>query len=318
MLLSSFLLTSLLVSAPHPAVSVAPSLRGAVQEAGVADGYHPEFIPADASFVLFLDIARLKTSALGLFWKSQAFEEDREEIRDEIGFDPLDVCSSLTVYSSGDDTDEALAILVASGDAVDGFFALLREKGEFEEVRHREVPLLRSDENYLFVESRGDSRLVLLSEDPDRVLDGLALLRGEGKTLAAEAEGADLRPGMDSFLFACARKLSPAMRDFQPTSRVMRLAQSVRFDLGQREELFVSRLDVLTADEAAARNASDVVRGGLALARLAGGEDIPAEVYDLLGALNVRTEGSHVVLDFRYPIERLIGLVGSLSESDEG
>lgn len=270
----------------------------------LADGFDASVVPAGAGRLIHLDVSGLQRSGL---WKhleksglTEAFD-DLEEVKEEFGIHPLEDIRSITLYDTGKELEHQTAVLVMNA-KVDGALDRLTQVEGYRAVVAGGLTVHSWDDGgetkYAYVHERGhDQRAVLLSDSSDRLLEGLRVMLGDAPSMASGRSKIMARPQPNTFLFAA---MSGGFGDIglhNKTSVLLGNAESALVELGADDEnLFISAALVTeTVDEAT--HLIELMRGARALARLVGGDEVPAELLDLLDAVHFNQRENEVRVD---------------------
>ncbi len=284
--------------------------------------FQPEVVPAGATSLFHVDFAQFRASALGrwFFEHRDDFELDEiDEMRDELGVDPLLEIDAISGWGLGEDEEADLGGLVLfTTSALDRVLEHWSKMDGFRSMRQDGVDLFFFEETYGYVQQLADGRRAMVAASTaDMALLGARVLRGESPSLASVPDPVvKARPMAGSYAFFAAVDLAAA-RDFEPASQVFGLAQGVQLDLGEAGSSFFARLSVPTGSLDDARDVSDVLQGIIALGSLLAGEDVPAELRDMLRALRVNSRGNLVTVDFEVPVETVGAFMRSLEDGED-
>jgi hypothetical protein len=300
------------------ALSIVP----AVARAGELDQTR---LPADAQWVLHLDLETLRTTKLGshLMELVRAHEgdadldiEELDEIWKELQVDPLQDVRSVTVHGTGG--EDAVAQIRMSKKA-DEILAKLSQVTRVHQVAVGDLSMLAigdsDDELFAFVQkTSADERTIVLADDAERVAHTAKVLLGKAPNLKASGASAFARgPSAGTWLFVATRSPLSKITDFDPTSHVAELVQGGVLELGEKDETFFASLEVDARSNDDARRLASIVQGGLALLELAtGDEEVPESAREMLRALSVEQLGTGVKLSVRLPAQELIQMLDEL------
>ncbi len=281
-------------------------------------------VAADARWVGHFDVQAFQQTTL---WQRMSQQEEialelasgLEEVRQELGLDPLRDVLSVTVYGHGDEED-GIVLLETTG-AVDHAIERFSQEPDYRHLSHRGLDVHSwSDEGFVHVVSRADGRrLVLIAPDPDKLVEGVRVVEGQSPSLAANpAPRVTARPMAGSFAFLAAADGIPGLGEIDPASQVASLATGLVLDVGESAGELFARAAVRTADVQGALDLADVFDGLVALGRLAlSSQELPPEVPAVLRALHVEARGNEVWVEFRYGVDRLLELLELLDQDGD-
>jgi len=295
------------------------------------DELRRERLPADVDFVVHLDFEGLQRTELwrhvkessGAELEIEDFDEEFGEFKERFGLDPFTDVRAVTLYKMESEEDPTVALFsttakidqaLAAGQKEPGY-ARIREGGiELHTWQHHDDGQDETVCAYIHV-LRGDERVAVLASNKESALRAARVLRGEQPNHAAGGSLLTLNPAPGSFLYLAAANISQ-LDEFSPASQVFGLAQGIQVDLGEAGGFLQAHMGVATDSPENARNVSDVVQGLIALGSLAGGELGPA--LELLRAVRLNTRGSLVTVDFSFGVQRLIEILETVHDGDEG
>ncbi len=306
---------ALVTTAPHLAHATPALASGSsTSERSLAIEFPREYVPASASLMAHLDLAAFQRTTLWKIFHELHGEEALAEARAELGVDPMKVLRSVTAY--GRHGEPECAVIVATAE-IEEVLRRFESEGKLDHMESQGLPLFSFEGEAVgfLAEEGADTRILVVGEDADTVVQGARVVLGEAPSLADDPS-AKLSPSSveGSFLSVSALDVLPGMDEFEPASQVLGLAQGVQFDLGEAGGSLFAHLSLDTGSVETARDVSDMVTGLLAMARLAAqaNEEVPEELRQLMHSLTVRSRGGVVSVDFEYDTSALIGLLESL------
>lgn len=273
------------------------------------------YIPADAQWVVHLDIEKGLKSSVGSYITGHLDEFDfdgLDAVRAKTGINPLVDLKDVTIFGSSADPDEGVAIIHTTG-AVDAFLEKARkEESTFTQITHGAYTLDTWTEGttkrYGFVQSRGENeRLILVAQNADRL--AAAIARTEAG--APKADNADLLkqpPKNSSVLFVAARGLGSMASD--PKTVMLQQAEGLLLDCGEEEGFLYANMAVTTRNPQDAKDLLAAMNGCVALARMGARRD--PELSALLEATNglsLSAEASTVRGQIRYESAKAIDIL---------
>lgn len=286
---------------------------------------HREQVPADARWVGHFDLQAFQKTGL---WREIvkrsgpdgdvgiSFDE-LEEVRTELGIDPLKDLRSVTIYGRSDDDDDVVVLLETTA-AIDNALTRFSQEKDYRLTEHAGLQIHTwDDDGFVNVMPGPDGgRLVTIAPRLENVVEAVRVIHSQSPSLAAETSPRlSAMPLAGSFLYFASIDGIPGIHEIDASSQVAALATGLVFDMGESGTELYLRANVQTSDVESALNLGDVVDGLLALGKLAlSSQDVPQEVGGLLRALQVETRGSAVWIEFRYDVARLFQLVEDLSE----
>lgn len=300
----------------------------------LATGAHPsdelkrERLPADVDFVVHIDVEGLKQTQL---WKhitehgeGMDFDIDElDEVRDELGIDPLTDVRAVTLYKVESEEDPTV-VLFSSTSKVDEALVKHQKERDYRRVTRSGIELHTwgdddgdDDERmFAYIHPIGEERVVVLSSSEHSAVRAARVLRGEDPSHASAGVLLTLAPARGSFLYMAASEI-PHLDEFTPASKskVFGLAQGIQVDLGEAGGYLRGHMGVNTASSEDALNISGVLNGLISFARLAGSE--MGELLELLTGIRLNTRGSEVTLDFEFGVERLLEILSAVQDDHD-
>jgi hypothetical protein len=294
-----------------------------------ADKLDKRRVGSDARWLLHVDVQAVIGSTLFQLVREhhemqEDFEMDElEELRTEFGIDPFEDILSVTLWGTGKSESEAVMVVETTA-AIEGLLPRLSEVDGYRPIQvgtyavHSFGEGEDGDERvFAYVhEARGAAgRTVVLAHDKEMLVRGIDTLVGHSPSLAQAANPALRVSNEEGSMVLLAADGIQELAHMDPTSQVARLAQSVVFELGERQEAIFARLVIQAEDEAKARQISDVLRGVVALASLVtASHDVPPGLVDLVQALRFESNGTFMSVDFRYNTRQLIETLKELED----
>ncbi len=279
------------------------------------------WVGRDAQWVAHVDVEAGLASTLGRYVTTHREElklEGLEEIKKELGIDPLADIKSLTIYGSASDGSDGIAVIHTTA-AVEQMIVKLRQKEKsLTTVSVDGMTLYTWNDHGMtrFAQVRPASdaadRIVIVGADKDRLLGGIAVLEGKAAGLAAAAEGPmSTDPKAGSFMFAAMNKLPDS------EAAPLRHAKSIVMDMGEADKEIYADLQVNTLTAQDAANMMQVMQGGLALARMAASSDPEhpelREISALADGITISTDESRISAKFRYSAEKITSCLQGLA-----
>jgi hypothetical protein len=253
-------------------------------------------------------------------------DEGIEHVRMFAGLDPTMDFQSVTLFCAGQSPETCVAVLAGNA-KIDAALEKLRTLASYRStsVGNRALHTWGDghDTWYAWVKrSEGsDERVVVASQDTDELVREIALLEGNGETLASASRPSIVaKPSAGSILFAAAGENLRELVDVHPVSAVAKLAQAIEVEVGEeRGALRVHvGLDAHTPEDA--QRIHQVLQGAVALVGLAGveHEEVATKLQPLVDALRLSVSNTRVDADFRYDVQALFENLKSLDDHGDG
>lgn len=279
-------------------------------------------VPADATWVVHVDLEAGLASSLGAWLKNNDDPEYRQglaKFTQETGLDPLKDVLGVTVYGAAADGSDGVALIEASA-AVDQIIEHARRKGKtFEEITEGRLTLYTWKEHgsarYATIRpgAEDNERFVVVAADKARVLAGVELLGGKADSLANTTEGLLARsPAPGSIIFAAGVNLTGAKAmPFQE-------ADGFVVDIGQHEEEVFAELVVAPKGDSATE-LMQLMQGAVATGVMfTKNEPGMGEVVKLLRSVNFAAEDGLMTARLRCRKDHLIGALSQVKTYLEG
>jgi hypothetical protein len=292
-----------------------------------------------ATWLVHIDVEAMMDSPLGgalIQNQTSALHGVAEDMRADLGLDPITDVRSLTLYASGEHDRHGVALLVTSP-AADRLGTLLHEQhaDAVETSRHGENDLwawnLHGERWHACVLRESDTRrLVVLSQSRRSITESLDVIEGRLPSLAQRAPMTDAgsedsrgvrlspNPSRNSMIFvtACGDFWNGLPRE--PRTDVFRGARMFTFDASeQRDECgarwMVSNFCLRMDSPEAATSAQKVVDGAVSWLKLIGqGEKTPACARQAVNAITSETVDGAVVLNAKVRMTDLVRLAAMI------
>lgn len=301
-----------------------------LQPLPVGDELKRERLPADVDFVMHFDFEGFKQTEL---WKQvssgldqadlKADLEDFDELRTRFGIDPLTDVRAVTLFKVKSEEDPTVVLFSTTAKVDEALKNFQKEKGyarlseggielhtwKTEDDGHEETVCA-----YVHSVANGE-RVVVLASNKESALRSARVLRGEAPSHATAGTLLSITPARGSFLYIAASEI-PHLDEFTPASQVFGLAQGIQVDLGEAGGFLRAHMGLATESPEKASDISRFVDGMIALGSLAR-EELGSAV-EFLRALRLNTRGSEVTIDFEFGVQRLVEILKSLDEDEDG
>jgi hypothetical protein len=305
---------------------IAPGLVLAIGPAARAE-LNPAIVPADAKWVVHVDLAALRDTALGqkliqylptmkLTDESDAIRPNARKIMETVG----------TVTAFGSDLSgkpEAVdGALVLQGTAdlrkiAEGLAAQmsLTHPDDFTEVK--DLPFeAYAISREVFVGFPSEP-IVLVSKSRAQLLQALEVFRGKSPSLAkSKSPLVGLLPTGRSYYLSGAAMLPANQQMFKsngPEARILQMAQSGSVAVGEERESAVARVKLVASSADVAGKLVKIVEGITAMVALAETNDEP--LAEFIDSLKVQRSDAAVTLGFSYPTARILQMMDDVQRN---
>jgi hypothetical protein len=302
------------------AALVLPALPALPARAG---GPILELVPAESRWMVHVDVEGFQRSVLWQTLKTGEFgaelESELAEARTELGFDPLTLVRSATVFGDTQEHEEGVAVLTVSPD-IEGLLDKLAEKGGLSTETHGGRTLHVWQENddegvfaYVHRFEGVANRLVYLSDSRERLQAALEVLEGRRPDVTQVAEPRlRVNVGADTFLYVETSEQIPGLDEIEPVSAIAAMAKGLRLEVGESAGALFAQLTVTAGNANDASKMAAVLQGAMSLLQLVVPPEVPDELKDLIESLRVSQNGNVVGLEFRHDSRSLIELLKEL------
>ena len=303
-------------SDPSTSSTCAPGALGAARFLSAAD-YRQEFVPADATMVLHVDLKNLRNSTLGqvITKMRPEFEDDEmKEMIAKLGFDPLTEIDAITIYGSGQDEENFGAVLVAS-EAIDKALEMLPEQEGYQAVSKDGIDFFQFDGlvgSWHIMDS--GERLVMVGKTIDIALRGHQVIHGDlpNQSQHKHASKGGPTPGSIVYFSGGGELLKQAKG--QIGSSIMEAVTGGQFEMSESDGYLKLSLGVQTGSREAAQDMRETLGGFMALGRMliSNSDQIPAEAAGLLRSINLNVEGKNVAISLSVPVKDAMQIMHSI------
>ena len=330
------------------AVGVASLLAAAPAQAG---DFQPKRVAADARWLAFVNVEGILKSELGKFVTEHGGEiglefgeGDMDEIEAEFGINPLVDLHSVTVYGEGnpEENKNVVAVLETTA-AIDEAIAQLtgaaaaqkaeKAKGD-DDDNNGDITTIELNGHKVHVISDGDQttylqvrpgatsadRVVIVSLNREWMTKGLSVLDGKAASLAsADKPAMNFKPVDGTLAFAVCSDLSWIEMDDdedEAASAIIKGSKGIEAAYGESGgDLFI-HLQLDTGSKEDAQNLSDIARGLVAMARLAGSKEPELKpLMEPMRSLELKTEGNAIILNLKHNTGEFIKALNAMAEA---
>lgn len=279
----------------------------------------PGRVPANAHWVVHLDVEGLKETQL---WRAlergefdfdmQELEEEMRKVQMEIGLNPLHDSYGATLYGSSSDP-EASVLLVEATAKLDAALAAAKLDKSYRRERAAGLELHSfiegHERHFAYVIPAGKRRLLYMSGEPELIAEAVRVQTEGAPSMARADTHLKDRPSAGAILFATCRDEIPGMEWIEEgNSRVASLIQGLTFEVGERGQAMFLHFSALTDDVEQARDLHDIVTGLRAMGRLflSSDETVGPFADQLFGGLTIGHRGSSVSIQLELDLSAMI------------
>ncbi len=282
-------------------------------------------VSSEAHWLVHVDMEGMQRTSLWQGLRARGVLEEIEldefqEFEREFGLHPLIDVKAMTIYGTGTDHEQAVAVVTASS-RVDAAIQRLAGEDGYRRLASGDLEIHswgEGTQSFLaYVQETGpDERVIVLADESDLLFDGIRVMKGEATNLVTgRSSRIQARPSPGSFLFVAASQGLPAMDWTETTSQVFGLAERLSLDVGEQGGQLYARVGLTAAESKDAANLYDIVNGFLAMGRMFIGhaDELPPEVLDFLDALRVQRRDREVWVEF---VHNSLAILETLEDLD--
>jgi len=251
---------------------------------------------------------------------------DLDELREALGFDPIDAIDSITAFGLSRDEDAGV-IMVRCDARVEDALAVLEQHLERSQEQVDGATIARwidpedrqGDPVYTYLASKSDSdqRLLMISGHPDDLSQAISAIHGESETLAEHPGRLELGTLPGSLLFLSFDSRLAALAEDGELDEFARLVERAQVQMGERDGRVFMDLRVTTADSDDALLATQILQGGLAVLGIAArGEPELKQLLPLINDLHFSAEGAELSVQFSEDVDQLMDLLQQLDDAN--
>ena len=274
-------------------------------------------IPSDPGWFVHLDCDALRPTAIGQFILA---EMEKPEAQNKLGaiqamlnFDPRKQLHAVTIYGPSDSPENGVLMVNADFDA-EKLVAVVKGANDYQSSKHGAHTI----HNWIDDKKKAKDgikprvygaihggHLIILSQHETPVVKALDVLDSASPNLASNKEFKPFERAAGTVVVqAAAHKLNFASKD--PNAAVLRLAKSLRLQIGEADRQIKGTLSVEANDEEVAKNMASVVQGLAALVKL---QQEKPQAIKLAEALSVKQDGAAVLATLAIPAEDAVAMI---------
>jgi len=288
-----------------------------------AEPLNKAWIAADATWVVHVDAEAALGSTMGRFLVANRDElglHDLERIKRETGLDPLVDIRGVTVYGSGLDAKDGVAVISTTAAAEAMIEKLRASEPGFTQLTEGKYTIFSWTEHNMprFAQVRKgkteSDRVVLVAGDKARLLAGIRVMDGGEAPVVRDPSGLMARsPKPGSIFFAIASDLGSA--EAMPFSR----AKGLVVDMGEADAEVFAEVTVVPKETEDLTNLMQVMQGSVAMVRMMAQSDPKlAELSKIAQGLSFDTDGRQISANLRYGTDKLMQSLVALKNAQNG
>lgn len=276
-------------------------------------------LPADTVWVAHVDFEQVRKSTIGqlMLEDDMGLELDdmREDIEEEIGFDPFEDAMDLTLHG-GRDSEDGVVVIMTATPVLDSLVQHVRDEGKDYErlvvdgyaLDTWMEPGEPGKTMYLYMTSiHGDTqRRAVASDSVSRLLLTLKTMADEAPNVT-DVKGARLNiaPRLGSLIYVQCASLH-AFPDMELDEHIKDAASRVTFEISEHQNRSRVELAATADNEDHAKTVSEILQGLIGLGKLiTGAEDDMAPLNNMLRATRSTNISNEVSIRFEVASDEL-------------
>lgn len=266
-----------------------------------------QVLPGGAKWVIHFDIQQFlatKLSKLVTEGPMAKYNKFKDKIGKELNMDPLNDLKGVTVFGLGANKEEPV-VCISGKLPKDFILGKLKEEKDHKEIAYGKVKLHSWDNDH-FGAFVGDN-MAVVGENETGVKAALDAIAGKGKSKSPLLPLLKEIP-REAFLKAAAHDIA-ALADDKEASAILKKTGMALFGVMEKNGNLKINLKLATESPETAKNIESIVKGFVALGEMRGKEKMP-EQWKLIEHLKVNLKGKVVEMEFSYPSEQLLDLIG--------
>jgi len=275
-----------------------------------AESLQTDIIPAEASWVIHIDVGNFATSPLKDLILGKGPKDIRRGIKTAEGIAKIDFfndISSITLIGSGH--GEEPAVVVKGKFDKKYLLDLMALEKDVEKSSYGKYDIYNEDgdENYVFA---GDN-LIIIGEEEDFVKKILDVVDGKAKSISSSSFVSAIKNVPATTLITAAAKNVSKLVDDNEASVILKKTGLAFFLAMEQNDLMKLKLSLETDSPETAKNILQIANGLKALVQMKHDKEVPH--IDILSKINTSIDGSTILAELSTPSVNLLiflGLVG--------
>ncbi|MGD9346037.1 MAG: hypothetical protein PVH84_09265 [Candidatus Aminicenantes bacterium] len=264
-------------------------------------------IPAEAEWVVHLDMGKFKSSHIGnllIEEKHGGIKKKAKAFYKQTSIDLLQDVSGVTIYGLGKNKQQTVMCLKGTFDK-DYLLSLLEDVDAHREIPHgtHTIHKWNHSEYGLFV---GED-LVFLAWNENAIKTALDAVDGKSKNTSASSLKAYMEEIPDNAFFAALAKDISALAGYASKAVILKKAGSGLFTLTEQNEILKARFNATAATPKDAANMEQVIRGLIAMAQMQFEETY--KELNLAESVQVSTNNNKVKIEINHPSEEIFQIL---------
>jgi hypothetical protein len=277
-------------------------------------GLQASIVPADALWVLHLDMEKLASSALFKLitetGKGPGIQQKTGEFFEKFKMDPFKDIKAVTVFGRGEAGEEPVVAISGNFDKAQ-LLGLLKAESSTKETPYGKYTLYSWQDKHFGVFA--NDNLALITEKEADIKSALDALDGKTKNVSASPLVARLQKEAANSIveFAVAdiagltgeRKGAAASHEIPAILAMMKSATGAISEIGDKLNL---KIEIATATAEVANNIEQAIRGIIAMVNL---QFTDSDARLLTQGINVKVDGERVRIDASYLVPELTKII---------
>jgi hypothetical protein len=278
-------------------------------------------VPADAAWVLHLDLDALRSTAIGKHILSEMSKPENENklaaFQASFGIDLKTDMHGMTVFSAGPAPEDGVLLAYADFDS-ERLTNIARGAKDYKSVSHRKHTIHNWEDDKKKPGKDGlqprtyaaiQGKHVIFGQREAAVASALDIGDGMGKHLAGTKAFPQLGTGKGGFLQAAARKLDLPQND--PNAAVFKMAKMMTLNVAESGQDIVGNLAVEAADDQVAGHMVSIAQGLLSLMKLNSAKQVGVALAE---ALAIKQDGAIMNVNLSMPGSKIIDMMKAADE----
>jgi hypothetical protein len=264
-------------------------------------------VPADASWVLHLDIEKYASSATFKLLSDEAaparMQRRAGKFFEKFRIDPMKDLRTITVYGKGEPNEEPLVAISGNFDKA-YLLSLLKTESSQKEIPYGKHTIYNWDNDHFGVFAT-DS-LIFISQREENIKSALDAMGGKIKNISSSPLVARLnKESPNAIVLAAATDISGLIGKHEGPVILSKM-RTAAFSIAEIGEAVDMKLDIAAESAPVAKEMEQAFRGLIAIVNL---QLSSTDVQAFTQSINIALDGEKVRIDASYPIAKLVDLL---------
>jgi hypothetical protein len=265
------------------------------------------FVPADAEWVVHLDMVKFKSSHIGKLLieeREAGIKKKAKAFYKQTSIDLLEDVNSVTIYGLGKEKQQTVMCLKGSFDK-EYLLSLLEDVDAHREIPHGTHTIHKWNHNEYGLFAGED--LVFLAWNENAIKTALDAVDGKRENITASSLKAYAEEiPKNAFLAALVKDIS-ALAGYSSKAVILKKAGSGLITLSENNEMLNARIDATAETPKDAANMEQIIRGLMAMAQMQFEEAY--EELNLSESVRVSTNNNKVKIEISHPSEEIFLII---------